>query len=275
MEQETQKRKKMRYMKFYKDLLSDQIRIRQTDFECSDIHPQIMEARYLQEDQLLEYISQGKLHECLRLFKKGEDTVVAESMKDIYNRYPGNPLRSYKNSMISLNTMCRMAARRGGVTAFVVSSVSYKYALTIEGSSSVEFLRSKVTPVMLSDYCILVRDYSTCRYSPRTKQIVNYILDHLPSPLSVNQLSEEFYLNPSSLSRKFKKETGFSVTEFINQHRVKLAQFYLEQGYHSISEVACLVGYSDCNYFCRIFKKLTSLTPSQYIKNIRTSGMLI
>ena len=168
-----------------------------------------------------------------------------------------------------------LAARRGGVTAFVVSSVSYKYALIIESASTVEFLRDKAAPMMLSDYCILVRDYSIYRYSPLTAKIAGYILDHLPSPLSVNQLAEEFFLDPSSLSRKFKKETGFSITEFINQHRVKLAQYYLERGYHNISEVACLVGYSDSNYFCRIFKKLTTLTPTQYLDNIRTTGKLL
>lgn len=262
-------------MKPYKDLLSDQIRIRQTDFEQSEIYPKIMEKRYAGEDQLLDYISQGNLEECIRFYKTGHDKTTTQNMDDVYNRYPGNPLRSYKNSMITLNTLCRLAARRGGATAFVVSSISYKYALVIEGAPSVEFLRDMVAPMMLSDYCILVRDYSIHRYSPLTKQIAGYILDHLPSPLSVNQLAEEFYLNPSSLSRKFKKETGFSVTEYITQHRIKLAQYYLEHGYHNISEVSVLAGYSDSNYFCRIFKKQTSLTPTQYLDNIQNTGKLI
>lgn len=262
-------------MKPYKDLLSDQIRIRQSDFERSDIYPKIIEERYRGEDQFLDYISQGKLNECLRVFKAGLEKSAVENMDDIYNRYPSNPLRSYKNSLITLNTLCRIAARRGGATAFIVSVVSYKYALVIEDSSSLEFLRDKVAPMMLSDYCILVRDYSVHKYSPLTKNIAGYILDHLPSPLSVNQLAAEFYLNPSSLSRKFKKETGFSVTEFINQHRIKLAQYYLENGYHSMSEVSNMVGYSDSNYFCRTFKKITTLTPTQYLDNVRTSGRLL
>lgn len=262
-------------MKPFKDLLSDQIRMRQADFERSDIYPQIMEERYLLEDQLLDYISQGNLDECLRLFKSGFEKKKLESMDDLYNRYPGNPLRSYKNSTLSLNTLCRIAARRGGVTAFVVSAISYKYALVIEDSPSVEFLKDKVAPMMLSDYCILVRDYSIHRYSPMTKRIAGYILDHLPSPLSVNQIAAEFYLNPSSLSRKFKKETGFSVSEYINHHRIKLAQYYLEKGANSISEVSFMVGYTDSNYFCRMFKRITSITPTQYLANIRTSGKLI
>lgn len=107
------------------------------------------------------------------------------------------------------------------------------------------------------------------------QEITTYILEHLPSELAVNQLAELFFLNVSSLSRKFKSETGFSVTEFINFHRIKLAQYYLSQGNRSITEVAYLVGYNDSNYFYRMFKKVTSITPSQYLKNVRTEGMLI
>ena len=188
---------------------------------------------------------------------------------------PDDFLRSVKNSMISLNTLCRIAARRGGVSAFIVGSISYKYGLLIEGSSSVEFLQKKVTPMMFSDYCLAVRDCSTAQYSAKVQEITTYILEHLPSELTVNQLAELFFLNVSSLSRKFKSETGFSVTEFINFHRIKLAQYYLSQGNRSITEVAYLVGYNDSNYFCRMFKKVTSITPSQYLKNVRTEGMLI
>ncbi|WP_373266692.1 helix-turn-helix domain-containing protein [Hungatella hathewayi] len=154
------------------------------------------------------------------------------------------------------------------MSAFSVGNISYKYGLLIEGSSSVEFLQKKVTPMMFSDYCLAVRDCSTAQYSAKVQEITTYILEHLPSELTVNQLAELFFLNVSSLSRKFKSETGFSVTEFTNFHRIKLAQYYLSQGNRSITEVAYLVGYNDSNYFCRMFKKVTSITPSQYLKNV-------
>lgn len=262
-------------MEDFKNLMSQEARERQEAFEKSEVFPQMIEKRYLSEDRFLDYISQGNLTECIRHYRSGQEHPMKDSLNDVYDRYPGDSLRSYKNAMITLNTLCRIAARRGGATSFVVSSISYKYALMIEGASSVEFLKDKLAPVMLSDYCILVRDYSIHHYSPLTRKIAGYIVDHLPSALSVNELARIFYLNPSSLSRKFKRETGFSVTEFINRHRIKLAQYYLGHGYHSITEVAYMVGYSDSNYFCRIFKKITSITPSQYLNNVKTSGMLI
>lgn len=68
------------------------------------------------------------------------------NMDDVYHRYPDDFLRSVKNSM---------------------GSISYKYGLLIEGSSSVEFLQKKVTPMMFSDYCLAVRDCSTAQYSAK------------------------------------------------------------------------------------------------------------
>lgn len=259
----------------YKKLLSETTPAYHLTFEYTNFYPDIIEKRYLGEDELLNYISQGNIKECLSLFRSGHENPTLDDMQDIYNRYPGNHLRSFKNSMLSLNTLCRCAARKGGVTAFVVSTVSYKYALIIENSPNIDFLYNKVAPMMLGDYCMQVRDYSVNHYSQQTREIANYILNQLHNPLSVNQLASLFFLNPSSLSRKFKRETGFSITEYINSHRIKLAQYYLEKGNYNISEVATLSGFSDGNYFCRMFKKMTSITPSQYIKNIQTEGMLL
>lgn len=259
----------------YKELLTEATPVYHLSFEPANLNSEAIEERYLGEDAMLDYISQGNLQGCLSIFRRGHENSLPADMQDVYNRYPGNQLRSFKNSMLSLNTLCRVAARRGGVTAFVVSTVSYKYALIIESAPCIDFLYNKVAPVMLGDYCMQVRDYSVKHYSQQTREIANYILNQLHTPLTVNQLAGIFYLNPSSLSRKFKRETGFSVTEYINTHRVRLAQYYLEKGNHNISEVACLSGFSDGNYFCRVFKKITSITPSQYIKNVHTEGMLI
>lgn len=165
---------------------------------------------------MLSYISQGNLKECLHIFQSSDGDGAPLNMDDVYHRYPDDFLRSVKNSM---------------------GSISYKYGLLIEGSSSVEFLQKKVTPMMFSDYCLAVRDCSTAQYSAKVQEIITYILEHLPSELTVNQLAELFFLNVSSLSRKFKSETGFSVTEFINFHRIKLALLQnVQEGHFHHSE---------------------------------------
>ena len=58
-----------------------------------------------------------------------------------------------------------------------------------------------------------------------------------------------------------------NIIDYINHKRVEEAKLYLQRGNKSITEIAFLVGFNDLNYFSRVFKKFTSLTPSQYMKN--------
>ena len=77
-------------------------------------------------------------------------------------------------------------------------------------------------------------------------------------------------MNPSYLSRLFKEETGISLTEYINQQRIRAAKNYLQLDTTTITEVAFMVGYNDVNYFIKRFKKIVGLTPTQYRKNFQT-----
>ncbi len=83
---------------------------------------------------------------------------------------------------------------------------------------------------------------------------------------SFNQIANQIHVNPSHLSRKFKEDTGVNITEFINQKRIEEAKLYLKRGNISITDIAFMVGFNDLNYFSKVFKKLTSVTPSQYAK---------
>ena len=93
---------------------------------------------------------------------------------------------------------------------------------------------------------------------------------HLEEDLSLSIIADELYVNASHLSRKFKAETSKSIVDYINQKRIEEAKRYLERGNVSITEVALMVGFNDLNYFSRVFKKTTSLSPSQYSKHCFT-----
>ena len=56
-------------------------------------------------------------------------------------------------------------------------------------------------------------------------------------------------------------------TQFIHLKKVEEAKPYLEKGALTITEIALLVGFNDPNYFGKVFKKITGLTPSQFIAN--------
>lgn len=86
--------------------------------------------------------------------------------------------------------------------------------------------------------------------------------------LSLKCLAEEYSVNPSYLSALFKKEMGMTITAFINEQRMKQAVLYLNSTSLRIQTIATEVGFTDLNYFSKVFKKYTGITPSDYRKKI-------
>lgn len=100
-----------------------------------------------------------------------------------------------------------------------------------------------------------------------TRHILNYISHHYNSSISLEILAKETGLTKSYLCQVFKKHTGCTITRYINRLRCYRAISLIETGM-SVTEAAFEVGYSDYNYFSRIFKKIIGITPTDSMKKI-------
>ena len=97
--------------------------------------------------------------------------------------------------------------------------------------------------------------------------IRQYIRDHLDDPeLSLVTIANEYYLNSSYLSRIFKKETGTSFIQYLNDQRMEKAKNLLQFSSLKIYEIGEHVGIDNANYFGILFKKKTGLTPVDFRK---------
>ncbi|QGQ99586.1 response regulator [Paenibacillus psychroresistens] len=94
-------------------------------------------------------------------------------------------------------------------------------------------------------------------------RIQQYINSHLEDDLSLTQLSEVVYLNPSYLSRLYKQMTNHGLTEYIAEKRIDRAKALLKQTPYKIHEVAKQVGL-EVGYFIKLFKKHLNMTPQEY-----------
>ena len=88
--------------------------------------------------------------------------------------------------------------------------------------------------------------------------------------LNLVNIAEKFFLSPCHLSKKFKKEVGIGIKEYINASRIAYAKRLMEKC-DVITEVAFASGFSDSNYFSTIFKRVEDMTPSQYLGLLRSS----
>ena len=100
---------------------------------------------------------------------------------------------------------------------------------------------------------------------------INYYIEREPIQMvSLEGLSSYLNLTPQYVSKVFKEEYHLNFTDYITQKKISLAKPLLEKGMLSVQDVSIQVGYSDQNYFCRIFKKITGLTPKEYQKYAKT-----
>lgn len=97
------------------------------------------------------------------------------------------------------------------------------------------------------------------------QDIRTYIRENISS-VTRSQISEAFYLSPNYLSKLFRKETGESLSEYIQNERMSLAKQLLLQREMSISRIAEETGYPSFAYFSKQFKKFTGMTPNEYRK---------
>ena len=100
-----------------------------------------------------------------------------------------------------------------------------------------------------------------------------YLDQHYMEPLSLKKISSDLHMGTTKLCSLAKKLSGGStLTHIIAERRINAAKGLLIRGDAPVSAVAEDVGFSDYNYFTKIFKSITGLTPSAYRKKYRTDS---
>lgn len=94
--------------------------------------------------------------------------------------------------------------------------------------------------------------------------ILEYIEEHFAQPLSLTGVAHHFHFNPTYLSSYFASHNREGFNEYLNKIRIEEAAKLLVNKTTPISEISGLVGYSDHSYFCKVFKKLKGVSPSQF-----------
>ena len=179
-------------------------------------------------------------------------------------------LRDQKNRLVIMNTLCRKGAQRSGIHPVYLDDLSRRMAVRIESAVSLAEL-DQLSREMLRKYCFLVQSFDTRSFTPTIRKAVRYIDVHYADPdLSLQSLASALNLNKCYLASAFRKETGSTVTAYINEARIRRACLRLNSSAQTIGEIAAAVGIPNVNYFTRLFKKQKNVTPSEYRKMIRS-----
>lgn len=100
-----------------------------------------------------------------------------------------------------------------------------------------------------------------------SKKILQYIDEHYQEDISLQELAGFLRYSEAYFSTVFKQCFDQNFTIFLSKYRVEKAKTLLEDITINVKEISERVGYRDSNYFAKVFKRVTGVTPSDYRKN--------
>ncbi len=97
--------------------------------------------------------------------------------------------------------------------------------------------------------------------------IIEYINNNINKEITIAELSLLFYFNKTYIMKRFKKELGISIHEYINIMRIYNSLLYFKDDNYVLS-IAFKNGFNSLEYFSETFKKTIGVSPSTYKKYI-------
>ncbi|MCI8650653.1 MAG: helix-turn-helix transcriptional regulator [Anaerotruncus sp.] len=104
------------------------------------------------------------------------------------------------------------------------------------------------------------------RVSPLVESAIAIIQEEFPFLEGLDELSERLEVSKAHLSRSFMRETGVTPGKYITYVRIEYAKLLLRDEGTTISYVAEASGFANANYFAKVFRKQTGMSPSEYLE---------
>ena len=176
-------------------------------------------------------------------------------------------LRAQKNILVTSTVLACRASVRGGLNYDLALSISDKYLQQIEGVYTFDDF-NQLLKQMLLDYTTRTANLRLhADASELVRSAARIISGQLYQKISVEQLAQDLNVSRSYLSHQFKRETGWSLTDFIAQQKIDEAIRLMQTTDMTLAEIAYQLAFSSQSYFHATFKKITGINPGKHPRN--------
>ncbi len=163
---------------------------------------------------------------------------------------------------IELTTLLSRVAMEGGAKADTIYQLNKRFLSLMHGEDT------------LDDLCLLLQDVvesfmglmfaSIDRGNAHIRRALGIMAERYAQPLTLPMVAMEIGLSPNYLSSLFQKTVGLSFRQKLCAIRVEESKLLLLSTDYSLAAIAASMGFADQSYFCKVFKRMTGLTPGQY-----------
>lgn len=155
-------------------------------------------------------------------------------------------------------------ATRAGVALDELERTKQYYLMQANAASTAEAIRSISTSALIEFTKIIGANKKTASSNPTIERALVYINANITSKLLASDIAEALNISENYLFSKFKAETGKTLTQYINEEKVKKSMYYLTFTDKTLSQISYHLSFSSQSYFQTVFKKITGMTPAQY-----------
>lgn len=235
----------------------------------------------------------GDLDCCLIAAVRGTLTAASYARNDVLA--PGQALALWQCGSFSIQSvgegLCMLVQLQGELPGRLLAGrLAEGAALFPRGGAAVR--ETVLALSVLEDECAPVRGTSASAYaytmltnllsgpaarsdsgpapslSPLVEAAVGVIQAEFPFLEGLDELAERLEVSKAHLSRVFAKQTGISPGRYITHLRVEYAKLLLQGEDPSVSYVAEASGFANANYFAKVFRRETGMSPSEYAETV-------
>ena len=181
----------------------------------------------------------------------------------VHNDISANPQKYAQSEHAqALLSLFVTAAVDGGASGDLVYKLSRQYLARLYRSKTVEeicfFLQEALENLMAEMLT------GTDNGNPYIRAALSYMTKNYSKPLTLESVAAEVSLSPNYFSSLFRRTVGVTFREQLNRIRVEESKRLLLSTDYSLIDIAIAMGFNDQGYYCKVFKRVTGLTPGSY-----------
>ena len=214
---------------------------------------------YMAEQELLRMVREGNLHYQKALQSASYISVGVNSGEE-------DTLAKAKISLTVFVSLCTRAAIEGGISPEIAYSKGDSYISDITQCTIISDA-TRISHTMYEDFIQTVHNHQTDpSISNQIQSCCDYIETHLEEKIELATLAKRIGYSEYYLSRKFKKETGVSISEYIRNARINRAKILLASTQMSIQNISNRLCFGNRSFFADTFSKVVGVPPAEYRK---------
>lgn len=209
------------------------------------------------ERELLRMVREGDLqyHKALRNASLLSNGVRAEGRE---------PIIKALVSCTTFTSLCVREAIHGGISPETAYSVGDKYIQSMISCENIAEMTA-LNHAMYEEFIQRVhRQKLGPKVSSAIRGCVDYIENHTEEELPLKLLASRVGYSEYHLSRKFKEETGSTISQFIRKARVEKSRYYLEQTDETIGQIADRFRFCSGSHYAEAFREIMGKKPKEY-----------